>query len=147
MLRLWAADKSRHQIAAIVGIGQSTVNDYLVRARRAGIDVASEVDDVALGGEKGDPFSIFYYEIGTLATIADWRTLPDGLLGIVADGGDRFTIQTTQVQSNQLLTAGVALIPGDPVVALPSQYAKPSHLPSETIEEAGPLHASITAAF
>lgn len=48
VLRLCSAGKSQHQIAASVGIGQSTVSDYLTRARRAGIDVASELDDAAL---------------------------------------------------------------------------------------------------
>ncbi len=48
VLRLCSAGKSQQQIAASVGIGQSTVSDYLTRARRAGIDVASELDDAAL---------------------------------------------------------------------------------------------------
>ncbi len=73
------------------------------------------------------------YEIGTLATIVDWHTLPDGLLGIVAEGGDRFTIKETKLQSNQLLTAEIALIPGEPLIDLPSKYAKLGHLLSEII--------------
>lgn len=97
------------------------------------------------GKEAGTPAEP--HEIGTLATIVDWHTLPDGLLGIVAEGGDRFTIQDTKLQSNQLLTAEVALIPGDPVIALPSKYVKLGHLLSEIIEEAGPLYASIQRHF
>lgn len=48
VLRLWAAGKSQRQISASVGIGQSTVGDYVTRARRAGIDAGTELDDAAL---------------------------------------------------------------------------------------------------
>lgn len=48
VLRLAAAGKSQRQIAASVDIGQSTVGDYLTRARRAGVDASSELDDAAL---------------------------------------------------------------------------------------------------
>jgi transposase len=48
VLRLWAAGKSQRQISASVGIGQSTVGDYVSRARRAGVDSGSALDDAAL---------------------------------------------------------------------------------------------------
>ena len=48
VLRLRAAGRSQHQIARSVGIGQSTVADYLARARLAGMGAASEHDDGAL---------------------------------------------------------------------------------------------------
>jgi transposase len=48
VLRLHAAGRSQRQIAASVGIGQSTVGDYLTRARLAGISERIELDDAAL---------------------------------------------------------------------------------------------------
>jgi len=49
VLRLKAAGQSQRQIAVGVGIGQSTVGDYLARARRAGVERTwSTLDDVAL---------------------------------------------------------------------------------------------------
>jgi len=48
VLRLDVAGRTQHQIARSVGIGQSTVGDYLTRARRAGISATSELDDGAL---------------------------------------------------------------------------------------------------
>ena len=48
VLRLKAAGKGQRQIAASVDIGQSTVGDYVTRARRAGIDAGTELDDAAL---------------------------------------------------------------------------------------------------
>ena len=48
VLRLHAAGRSQRQIAASVGIGQSTVGDCLTRARLAGVTDPAGLDDVAL---------------------------------------------------------------------------------------------------
>ena len=48
ILRLRAAGKSQRQIALSVGIGQSTVGDYLTRARLAGVSWPTALDDAAL---------------------------------------------------------------------------------------------------
>ncbi len=45
--------------------------------------------------------------VGTLATIRDWNTLENGLLGITAKGQDRFLIQTTKMRDNGLMIASV----------------------------------------
>ncbi len=97
------------------------------------------------GKEAGEPATP--HEIGTLANIVDWHSLPDGLLGIVAEGGERFTVKSTTVQSDQLMVAEVALIPQDPIVDVPPKFTKLSHLLSEIIEEAGPLYAPLNRQF
>lgn len=48
VLRLRAAGRSQRVIAQSVGIGQSTVGDYLTRARLAGVGWPTELDDAAL---------------------------------------------------------------------------------------------------
>jgi len=48
VLRLFAAGRSQRLIAQSVGIGQSTVGDYLNRARIAGVTWPTALDDVAL---------------------------------------------------------------------------------------------------
>ncbi len=48
VLRLHAAGRSQRQIAASVGVGQSTVGDYLTRTRLAGISDPGELGEVAL---------------------------------------------------------------------------------------------------
>ena len=48
VLRLSAAGRSQRLIAQSVGIGQSTVGDYLNRARLAGVAWSMEMDDAAL---------------------------------------------------------------------------------------------------
>jgi len=97
------------------------------------------------GGEAGEAANP--YEIGTLAHIVDWHSLPDGLLGIVAEGGDRFAVKDKKLDSNQLITAQVALIPEDPMIKLPPKYTKLGHLLSEIMNDAGPLYASLKRHF
>jgi transposase len=48
VLRLRAAGRSQRQIAASLGMGQSTVGDCLTRARLAGVGDPAELDDAAL---------------------------------------------------------------------------------------------------
>lgn len=45
--------------------------------------------------------------IGTLARISDFNTLPNGLLGIVTRGEDRFRVLRTRTRDNGLLVASV----------------------------------------
>ncbi len=87
------------------------------------------------------------HNIGTLASIVDWHTLPDGMLGIVAEGGDRFTILETKLRKHQLLTADVTIIAADPLVSVPPEYDKLTHLLNKVIDDAGPLYASVPRRF
>jgi transposase len=48
VLRLRAAGQSQHKIARSIGIGQSTVGEYLTRARRAAVVWPTSLDDTAL---------------------------------------------------------------------------------------------------
>jgi Lon protease-like protein len=48
---------------------------------------------------------------GTLARIVDWDQLPSGLLGITIEGCQRFNVQQTHRQSDQLLIGTVSLLP------------------------------------
>jgi len=48
---------------------------------------------------------------GTVAHIVDWDQLPNGLLGITIEGGQRFRVSDTHRQSDQLLIGSVSLQP------------------------------------
>jgi Lon protease-like protein len=48
-------------------------------------------------------------DYGTTARIVDWDQLPNGLLGLTIQGGQRFDLGATEVQPNGLLTGRVAL--------------------------------------
>ena len=48
-------------------------------------------------------------DYGTTARIIDWDQLPNGLLGLTIEGGQRFELAATEVRSNGLVTGRVAL--------------------------------------
>lgn len=57
--------------------------------------------------------------VGTLAQIRDWNSLEGGLLGIVAQGLDRFTIDATRMRDNGLMIADVTTRPEAPQIEVP----------------------------
>lgn len=64
------------------------------------------------------------YEVGTLSDISYFNQQADGLLGITAQGRQRFRIISQQVQANQLTLAEVILLENENSVTLPKQYAR-----------------------
>jgi Lon protease-like protein len=60
--------------------------------------------------------------IGTLARITDFYTLPDGLLGISAEGGERFQVARTRVRDNGLIHAEVRFWPDEPSLSVPPEH-------------------------
>ena len=64
------------------------------------------VNLIERGSEVGEPAAV--YPVGTLARIADWRQLPDGLLGITVEGHDRYRVLETRIRPDRLLEARVA---------------------------------------
>ena len=62
------------------------------------------------------------HEIGTLACIIDWHKREDGLLGITAQGIERFRILKKHVRPNQLLEGNVEFIDEDDMEEIPVEY-------------------------
>ena len=60
--------------------------------------------------------------VGTLATICDFFTLRDGLLGILVEGGQRYRVLRTRVRGDGQLRADVALWSPEPAQALPPEF-------------------------
>ncbi|HEV7491643.1 MAG TPA: LON peptidase substrate-binding domain-containing protein [Rhodanobacteraceae bacterium] len=75
--------------------------------------------------------------VGTLARITDFYTLPDGLLGISAEGGERFQVATTRVRDNGLVHGEVRFWPDEPTVAVPPEHALLATILERLIEKAG----------
>ncbi len=48
-------------------------------------------------------------EFGCYARIVDWDSLPNGLLGITIEGGERFRLKDTRSESNQLVVGEVEM--------------------------------------
>ncbi|MEM9058386.1 MAG: LON peptidase substrate-binding domain-containing protein [Pseudomonadota bacterium] len=68
------------------------------------------------------------YEIGTVARIVDWHQEPDGLLGITARGGERFSLRSAERQSDGLQVGVVDMLESEPPVKLPERYAMLAHI-------------------
>ena len=62
------------------------------------------------------------YSIGTTATICDWEHRPDGLLGITAEGIQRFEIEHTWSQDDGLVLANISLLEESELEETPTQY-------------------------
>lgn len=61
-------------------------------------------------------------KVGTLARIADWNTMENGLLGITTRGFERFTIQSTAMRDNGLMMGNVEWLADAPARAIPDEY-------------------------
>jgi Lon protease-like protein len=60
--------------------------------------------------------------VGTLARINDFYTMPDGLLGIGAEGYTRFQVTTTRVRDNGLVHGQVRFWDDEPLISVPPEY-------------------------
>ncbi|HEX6928306.1 MAG TPA: LON peptidase substrate-binding domain-containing protein [Gammaproteobacteria bacterium] len=92
------------------------------------------IDMVGRCMKSGEPFAVAgiiegselgaaeFHEVGTLATIADFEQLPDGLLGILAFGGQRVRIHSHERQKDGLHVGRVEnLAPESPAAVPPDQ--------------------------
>ncbi|HEY0178618.1 MAG TPA: LON peptidase substrate-binding domain-containing protein [Dokdonella sp.] len=87
------------------------------------------------GREVGEP--ALPAAVGTLARITDFCTLPDGLLGISAEGSRRFQVATTRVRDNGLVHGEVAFWDDEPLVPVPPQHALLATILERLHESAG----------
>lgn len=78
--------------------------------------------------------------IGTLAHIVDFYTMPDGLLGIRATGGQRFHVDHAHARHDGLLLGRLSLWPDEAPEVMPPEYALLSTLAAHLLENLG-LHA------
>ena len=76
-----------------------------------------------------------HFEFGTLARIFDFTTLDDGLLGISAQGAQRFVVQKTRMRDNGLLMAEIQTHEEANTVLLPEQYSVLSMIAARFMEQ------------
>ena len=79
--------------------------------------------------------------VGTLARIVDFCTLPDGLLGICAEGSERFHVDSSRVRDNGLAHGTVRFWPDEPAVALPPEFGLLSTILERLLEQPGSAFA------
>jgi Lon protease-like protein len=87
------------------------------------------------GREAGEP--AVPAAVGTVARITDFYTLPDGLLGIAAEGAERFQVATTRVRDNGLVHGEVRFWPDEPRVPVPPEHGLLATILERLIEKAG----------
>jgi len=93
------------------------------------------------GREVGEP--ALPAAIGTLARITDFCTLPDGLLGISAEGGERFQVASTRVRSDGLMHGEVRFWPDEPIVAIPPEHGLLATILERLVEQIGGALAKV----
>lgn len=76
--------------------------------------------------------------IGTLASIVDWYTLEDGLLGVSARGAERFSVEHTRRQDDGLMLATIALLPEPPACPLPETFSVLGQVLNRFLDKLGP---------
>lgn len=96
------------------------------------------------GREAGEP--ALPAAIGTVATITDFCTLPDGLLGIGAEGCERFQVASTRVRDNGLVHGDVRLWPDEPVVEVPAEHGLLATILERLLERVGGRRAQAARA-
>lgn len=99
---------------------------------------------ILAGREAGEP--AVPAAIGTVARITDFYTLPDGLLGIGAEGGERFQVANTRVRDNGLVHGEVRLWPDEPVLEVPAEHGLLATILERLLEQVGGRHARVDRA-
>ncbi|MCF6217216.1 MAG: LON peptidase substrate-binding domain-containing protein [Gammaproteobacteria bacterium] len=93
------------------------------------------------GSEVGDAAATF--NVGTLVEISYFQQLKDGCLGITARGKQRFRILSSEVESNQLTTAEIQLLPLTDELTLPDEFEDFRNILSDIFNELGHPYTSL----
>lgn len=92
------------------------------------------------GTEVGEPATPA--AIGTLAHIVDFSTTPDGLLGIRAQGSQRFRLARSRVRDSGLAHGEVELWPDETSVEMPVEFHLLATILERLLERTGGMHAN-----
>jgi len=114
------------------------VRDCSVRASCFGVCLVNNSED------ENRPAT--HLRIGTTAEICDFSTLEDGLLGIVAQGVQRFVIQNTRMRDNGLLMAEVNILAESVTTDVPEEYSVLSLIAQRFMEQVGGNYPSFQPA-
>jgi Lon protease-like protein len=83
------------------------------------------------------------YDVGTMAKIADFDPLPDGLLGLSCVGKQRFRIVKRSKQSDGLNLSEVEWLEAEPAVAVPERHARLAALLQTVLPQLGEVYSDI----
>jgi uncharacterized protein len=85
--------------------------------------------------------------VGTSARIADFYSLPDGLLGVTCLGLQKFTLGARRVQSDGLNLGSVEWLEAEQEIELPGEYRHLGQLLRKVLPELGNFYESVTKRF
>lgn len=85
--------------------------------------------------------------VGTLATITDWYQGSDGILGVTAVGGERFTLGGVDQQRDGLYVGQVTLMEPEVRVPLPDEHQPMAELLRAILEDLGKLYEALPRRF
>ncbi|WNL45829.1 LON peptidase substrate-binding domain-containing protein [Dyella sp. BiH032] len=96
------------------------------------------------GREVGEP--AVPAAVGTMARIIDFSHGDDGLLGIVAEGAERFRVTRTRIRSDGLVSGQVVHWPAEPAQTVPVEFALLQTILGRLLEHMAPhwRHATST---
>jgi hypothetical protein len=74
---------------------------------------------IKTGSETGTAETV---EVGTMATVVDWHQGIDGVLGIMAEGGERFRVRARERRHDGLYVGSVELLDREPELPVPAEH-------------------------
>jgi uncharacterized protein len=83
------------------------------------------------------------YSVGTLAEIADFHQLSDGLLGLSCVGRQRFRIVSRRRQTDGLNLGEIEWIEAEATLAVPARHARLATLLRNVLPQLGEVYAKI----
>ncbi len=92
-------------------------------------------------GEEAGPAD--FHDVGTLARIVDFDTLPDGLLGLTCVGGERFRVHARARLQDGLNIGEVRLFAPDAPAPLPAEFGHLVSLLERLLTEMGDWYGRI----
>ncbi|MEX1267332.1 MAG: LON peptidase substrate-binding domain-containing protein [Woeseia sp.] len=103
-------------------------------------DAPFGVVQIRRGSETGASESA---SVGTLARICDWYQGSDGILGVTAVGGERFSVLSQDREANGLQTGDVELLPADEAVPLPAEFQSLVPILDGVLDDLGRLYEDL----
>lgn len=86
-------------------------------------------------------------DIGTSARIVDFHQMPDGLLGIVCTGEQKFRVDDRRVQADGLNIGTVTWLPLEPAMPLPPQHTHLGTLLERALPQISDLYQAVQPRF
>jgi Lon protease-like protein len=86
-------------------------------------------------------------DVGTSAVIMDFTQMPDGLLGIICAGEQKFRVEERRVQADGLNVGTVTWLPPEAPQALQPEHAHLGLLLKKVLPQLGELYKAMTGPF